>query len=150
MALDPTTALKQIRDLVAGIEGFQRVYCEANTDADALPDALAQWPCALIFLGNTTEYLLVAPRQRHTYEVEVWIFPGASSGQNAAQGLGLFMDVVDLFAGNVTLGGRVTYCLLERQEGPVSEFYGRDIPFTVRKVVLRVSEAANVTAAGGD
>jgi len=153
MAIDPRPAMREIRELIDSIDGFERVYCEASEDENALPDAMSQFPAAIVYMGNSSEYLLTAPRHRHTYQVEVWIFPGESGARNAALGLGLLMDVFDLFAVNVTLGGTVTYCVLEStqpQEGPVSEFYGRDLSYTVRKVLLRVSEAANVTAAGGD
>src|SRR3989304_7120770 len=74
MPLSTSTVIAQIRDLVVTVSGINRVYAVSETDENAIPPALKELPCAMVFYDTLIGYLLSAGQHRHTYQVRVDIF----------------------------------------------------------------------------
>lgn len=149
MTLSMAATVAQIRDLVAEVTTFERVYGEAETDGNALPASISQLPAAIVFAGNSIEYILSAGQHRHTYEVEIWLFIRAAGLEgNALSSLVAYQALIEKFVGNVALGSRANSCVFRRQEGPNNEEYGGQV-YLVRKLVLEVSEQASAAPAVG-
>ena len=150
MALQQTVVLSQVRALVAECTGLERVYGASETDANAIPEAALQFPCAFVVPGPTTEYILSAGQHRHTYNVVIQILnqPGMFSGQSYAT-LAPYVDmVIEKFTGNVALGGRANSCLFQGSSG-IQMFPSGDVEFPGIEITLRVSEQAAATPAFG-
>lgn len=150
MSLSMTTTIAQIRDLVATVTGLERVYAPSETDGNRIPPAFNELPCALVLPGPSIEYILSMGQQRHTYEVRVQIFeaPGGDVGDASNAVLPMVDRVIELFAGNVTLGARANSCVFARHGGFQGFEYG-DLPYLGYEITLRVSEQATVTPAPG-
>jgi len=149
VALSQSTVLAQIRDLVATVTGMERVYGQAETDANRLPFGGLECPCALVMAGPTQSYILTQPHHRHTYHVRVLVLEdGGDYGDRVATMLPMVDRLIELFTSNVTLGGRANYGLFRSASGLVGiEWAGVD--YTGYEVLLEISETATASAAGG-
>src|SRR3990167_4473500 len=86
IALSQSTVLAQIRDLVATVTGMVRVYAAGETDENAIPASIQEWPAALILPGPTLEYITLT--NRHTYEVIVQVLQaGGDIGERVTDAL---------------------------------------------------------------
>lgn len=149
MALSIVTVLAQIRDLVATVTGMERVYAAGETDANAIPAALNELPCAMVFFDETIEpYILMSGGQRHHYTVRLQIF---ESGGDIGSRVNTVLPFVDLiiskFEANVTLGNRANLCMFRR-----AKFGGLDYNgalYTGFDITLEVQEQAVATPAIG-
>lgn len=149
MALSMLTSIARIRVLVAEVTGMKRVFASSETDSNRVPAAFNELPCALVLSGATLEYILMQPQHRHTYEVRVQIFEsGPDIGTRVNTVLPFVDAIIEKFAVNVGLGGRVNSCIFDRQQGLVGLEYG-GIEYTGYEIILRVSEAALANAAIG-
>ena len=149
MALSQSTVLAQIRDLVATVTGMVRVYAAGETDENAIPASIQEWPAALVIPGPTLEYILSPVQHRHTYEVTVQVLEaGGDIGERVTDVLPFVDRIIELFAGNVTLGNRANYCIFKRSSGLSGLEYG-NIEYTGYEITLEVSEQATATAATG-
>lgn len=153
MTLSMATVVSHIRDLIAEITEFQRVYAASETGDNGIPMALRQFPCAVVFPGPDVGngYILSGGQHRHTYEVKVHIYEaGALTAERAAAVLPMVDLVIEKFSGNVTLGNRANSCIYRRQSGlaVLDSFGGGE--YTGYEVVLEVSEQATATPAGGN
>lgn len=146
MAFSMTAAVAQVRVLVDELTGMTRVYAASENDANAIPMALNEFPCAMVLPGQTLDYKLMKPHHRHSYEIKVQIF---ESGPDIGQRVNTVLPFVDLFIdkfrSNVALGMRVNSCLFDRQTGLIGLEYG-GIEYSGYELVLRVSEEENTTA----
>lgn len=150
MALSMATTIAQIRDLVATVTGMNHVYAASEDDDNGLPDVLGEFPCALIFPGGDTEpYVINNGTHEHTYAVMIQVLQDGSEPGAKAKNVLPFVDrIIETFSVNVTLGGRATYCLFERQSGFVELEYGGET-FLGYEVVLEVKEVATASPAVG-
>jgi len=151
MALSISTTLAQIRDLVDQVTGMERVYAPSETDANAIPPALNELPCAMVLPGPTTGsgYILVSGNHRHTYEVKIQVFEGGGDiGSRAASVLPFVDLILEKFVANVTLGNRVNSCVVKGHGGLVGLEYG-GIVYTGYEITLEISEQASATVATG-
>ena len=149
MALSQSTVLAQIRDLVAGVTGMVRVYAAGETDANAIPASIQEWPAALILPGPTTEYILMGGGQRHSYDVKVQVLQaGGDIGSRVTDVLPFVDRIISKFESNVTLGNRANSCLFAGSSGLQGmEYNGKE--YTGYEITLRVSEQATATPATG-
>src|SRR3990167_3792956 len=121
MALSTSTVIAQIRDLVATVSGINRVYAASETDENAIPPALNELPCAMVFYDTLIAYLLSAGQHRHTYQVRVDIFvSGGDIGARVVAALPMVDRTLELFALNVTLGNRCNSCRVMSAETNMS------------------------------
>ncbi len=151
MALSTITALAQIRDLIAEITGIQRVYSPSETDANAIPPSLTEFPCVIVNKGPDQEYILTVGQHRHTYLVTIQIFEsGPDLGARSASVLPYLDALLEKFVGNVTLGGRVNHCirLSNGDGGLVGLDYGGTL-YTGYQITFQISEQAAATPAAG-
>ena len=147
MALSQSTVLTQIRDLVASVTGMVRVYAAGETDENAIPASIQEWPAALIIPGPTLEFVTLT--NRHTYEVTVQVLEaGGDLGERVTTVLPFVDRIIALFHQNVTLGARANSCVFKRSSGLVGLEYG-GIPYTGYEITLEVSEQATGTPAAG-
>lgn len=159
MALSQKAAVTYIRNQIAEVTvggvALSAVYAESETDGNAIPAALeiTTTPAAIVFLGNDLRYLLSDGQQRHTYEVEVWLFCPSGGLDGWAVSVLDFVDAIrEKCVAHVTLGSgasKANYMLYRRQEGPFQDEYG-GIPYHVRHIILEVSEQGSATPAAGD
>lgn len=152
MALSMTTTVRQIRELIADVEGITRVGAASEDDANALPSSIppGDFPAVLVFPGPDIAYILSSGQHRHTYEVNVHVLCDARGdlGETAAQAMPLVDAIIEKFVGNVTLGNRANSCLYKRQTGLITlTFAGVEYPGW--EIVLEVSEQASATPAVG-
>lgn len=151
MALSMDTAIARIRDLVAEVTGIADVYAASESDANSIPDAIQSFPCALIFPGPDSGdgYVMNNGWHEHTYLVMIQILEsGADVGARAKSVLPFVHRVVEKMASNVTLGGRVAYCVFERQSGFLELDYAGET-YLGYEIMLEVMESAAVTPAVG-
>lgn len=150
MALSMATAIAQVAALVRQVTGMERVYSEADSDENAIPSALSEFPCALVYSGpDTAPYILSTGQHRHSYEVWIDLFQGGGDVGERVSSILPFTDLlIEKFVGNVALGGRVNSCLYRGQDGLAAmEWSGAS--YTGRRIKLEISEQATATPAFG-
>ncbi|HXG36522.1 MAG TPA: hypothetical protein VNL15_06110 [Dehalococcoidia bacterium] len=144
-----SAVIAQIRDLVDEVTDMERVYAPSETDSNAIPLALNEFPCALVFPGPTLEYILSNGGHRHIYQVKVQVIEGSALVSERAASVLPFVDrIIEKFAVNVTLGSRANSCIFETQSGFVGLEYG-GIDYLGYEITLRVSEQAAASPAIG-
>jgi len=156
MTLSMQTVIAQIRDKVAEVSGFQRVYAPSETDGNRIPPAFNELPCALVLPGENIDYILSAGGHRHTYQVLVQVFeaPGGDLGEAAYGILPMVDALIEKFAGNIALadaGGanpRANSCVFASHSAFSGMEYGGQ-QFMGMSITLRVSEQATATPALG-
>ena len=150
MGLSMSTAIAQIRDLVAEVTGLTAVYAPSETDGNRLPVALNDLPCAIVLPGPTRQYILSAGQHRHTYAVIINIYEalGADIGDASNVILPMGDGMIEKFAVNVGLADadgsdpRANSCLFESSSG-FQELEYSGIPYIGYVITLRVSEQAS-------
>lgn len=147
MTLSMVTVIGQIRALVAQVTGMERVYAASETDANGIPAALNEFPCAMVLPGPTTEFITLTGR--HNYEVKVQVFEAGADMTGRTATVLPFVDLlIAKFVANVTLGGRANSCVFARDSGMVGLEYGGKT-YTGYEITLVVSEQSPVTPAAG-
>lgn len=147
MPLSLTTVIARMRELVAQVEGLEAVYAPTGLDAQGVPDALHEFPCAVLRLGRTVEYNTAAggAAHEHVYEVIVDLFSAAAASEDRAYvTLPMIDRILELMTGNVGLGGRVRWCLFKGQSGDGTLVYGGQ-EYLGYELTFEVSESASVT-----
>ncbi len=149
MALSTATVIGQIRDLVAEVTDMERVYAASETDVNAIPPAINEYPAALVYPGATDVYMIGQGAHRHTYDVNIQVLQGgADVGTRAATVLPFVDRIIEKFAVNVTLGNRANSCVFSRSSGfSTLEYAG--IAYLGYEITLSVSEQASASPAGG-
>lgn len=151
MTLSMNDTIAKIRDLVATVTGMEHVYAASESNENSIPDALQDFPAALVFPGADTGdgYVLNNGWEEHTYEVIIQVLQGGPDpGARVNTVLPFVNRIVALFAGNVALGGLVSYCMYAHQSGLAKLDYG-DVEYDGYEIVLEVQESAAVTPAVG-
>ena len=148
--IDQIVALNRIREIIALETGIERVYSQSSDDENALPDALSEWPTVLVMVGPTLEHIVTQPAERLTYEVKVQLYGRRMGDQGgaAAQILPLNVAIRRAFISNVTLGGRVNSCRIDRDTGLVVLQYA-GIDYAGIEFTFVVSEHATADAEPG-
>lgn len=150
MAISMTAAINAIADLVRTVDGVEACYSAGEIGAEGMPQALVgPFPCALVYPGADTLYVLTAPHHRHSYEVIVQVYAaGPDMGVAAYSALPIVDAVIEKMLQNVTLNGVVNSCVYQRQSGLSRlEYAGAD--YTGYELVFDVSEEAAITVAAG-
>jgi len=147
MALSMTTVIAQVRDLVATVSGINRVYAASETDDNAIPPAINEFPAAMVIPGASQAFITTTGR--HTYEVKIQIFEsGMEIGQRAATVLPFVDALIALFVENTTLGNRCNSCVFQSASGLIGLTYG-GVEYTGYEIGLEVSEQAYTQPAIG-
>ena len=150
MALSTSTVIAQIRDLVATVSGINRVYAVSETDENAIPPALNELPCAMVFYDTLIAYLLSAGQHRHTYQVRVDIFvSGGDIGARVVAALPMVDRTLELFALNVTLGNRCNSCRVMSAVFTGFEYPPGGPTYTGYRIIVEISEQASAAPATG-
>lgn len=149
MPLSMVATVSRIRELVEEITGLERVYAASETDENAIPLALNEFPCAVVYPGNTLDYSLSSGGQRHTYEVHVLFFEaGMDLGERAAGIMPMVDLLIQKFEANVAMGGVANRVLFRRQNGLSTLDFGGG-SYTGYDCLLEVSEQAIAAPAAG-
>ena len=151
MGIDQVAVLEQFRALAATVEGVVVAYAptQASEGEGGVPGAPRDFPCAIVLPGQSSEYILHPGQHRHTYEVRVLLLmEGVDDAQNAWLIAPMPDRVIEVFVGNVTLGGRANSVLFERSTGLATvEWAG--ISYLGYEFTFRVSEQASANPAAG-
>lgn len=139
--IDQVRAMNRIREVIASVADFERVYAQSADDQHALPDAVNEFPAVLVMSGQTREHIVTQPQERLTYEVRVLVLSNERSdfGASAAKLLPLNVAIRRAFLENVTLGGRVNSVRIERDTGFTGIEWG-GIEYVGNELTMVVSE----------
>lgn len=127
-----------------------RVFTAADRGEDAIPDGINQFPCALVFPGQTLGYTLSnVVHEEHTFEVHVQLLGAAYGlGDRTANALPLIDDVMAKMRtelGLVISGQRLaTICKFDRQSGLADIPWGEAL-YSGYDVVFRVAVNRTIT-----
>lgn len=148
MSLDMAGVLDKIRALIATVSGINEVYVASDEDNYAIPDTLENFPAIIIYPGPDTGdgYVLSNGYEDHEYVVSVQVFETGES--RVSNVLPVVQQIIALFSGNVSLGGRVDYCLYDSQSGMSTLTYG-GLEYAGYDITLHVRESGPVTPAVG-
>lgn len=149
--LSQTAVCAQVRDLVAQVTAMEHVYAASENDENSIPNVIQDFPAAIVFPGGDVGdgYEIGNNWHEHTYEVIVQIMQGGPEpGERVATVLPFVNRIIELFTGNVTLGGRVAYCFFSHQSGLAKLDYGGE-EYDGYVIVLEVQESAAATPAVG-
>lgn len=148
MALNEAAVLDQVRTIAAGVTGVVAAYSAAALGDNGLPESLNDEVTALVFPGDTLEYLLSAAHHRHTYQVKVQLAcTGGNVQERTAKAVPFRTRLIEAFtkwAGGAEWDSAV---LVPPVQFVTSEYGGT--PWAGWELTLRVSEQA-ITTAGYD
>lgn len=132
-------AITQLGEVLRGVTDADgrplRVFTAAETGANGIPEAINQFPAAIVFPGQTTGYRLVQQEEGHEYEVHVQLLESAGFlAERTASALPLLELVLDAMSDAIGLvngeGQRlVTMITFQRQSGLVELVYSRGPDF---------------------
>ena len=149
MPISAATTIARIRTLIAEVTDMERVFAASESDENAIPMSINEFPAALVYPGATDQYILHTGQHRHTYEVIIQVLEaGADVGERAAAVLPFVDRILEKLVGNVTLGGRVNSCLITGNSGfSKLEYAGGE--YLGYEITLTISEQATASPAAG-
>lgn len=148
--MSQVAVLERMRTLIASVDGIRAAYSAGSAAEKRMPPALKMLPCAIVYPGATREYILSDGQKRHTYEAVVQVFAqGGDPGAAAFDATPMPDAIIEVFEGNVALGGLCNSCLFLRTEGlQVLQYGGTD--YVGYQLYFEVSEQAAASPAIGD
>ena len=161
MPLSTTAVVRRVRELLASVDGVRAAYGPTEQAREGIPEALSDFPCAVVWLGATKEYGSAnggggsngggySGAHEHVYDVSVWIIcAAAGASERAAQGMPILDAVLTKMASNITLSGLVRWCLFQSQSGYGTLTYAGQ-EYLGYEMTFEVSEAAEVVVEGGE
>lgn len=148
MALDEVAVLARIRSEVAKVTGIGAAYSAAATDEYGLPEALNDDVAALVFPGDTLEYIRYSAAHRHTYDVSVQVLCcGGTVAERTAKAIPFRVRLLDAFCG-VAAANQFNSAIFVPPLQFIEGNYG-GAGYAGWEMTLRVSEQANVTVTHG-
>lgn len=135
------TVFPQLRAVIANATGIVRTFAVGETGQYAIPDAINEYPAALLLPGNMVEHLQIpSGLQKHTYTVTLQILasPVSDIEARAIAALPFIDNVLAALAAHVQLNGTVTNSRLTKWDfGELSyggtNYMGYDAEITVEE-----------------
>lgn len=139
--IDPVAVMNRIREVIASVADFERVYAQSSNDEHALPDAVSEFPAVLIMAGPVDRHGITQPQERIDYKVRVLMLSNEMGdiGASAWKLLPLSVAIRRAFLSNITLGGLANPCKPDVDTGLVSLNWN-GVDYVGNELTLLVSE----------
>ena len=148
MALDEAAVLNRIRAEAALIDGVVEAYSAAANDAHGLPEAINDDVVAIVFPGDTVDYIPSAAAHRHTYNVVVQLLcAGGSAAERASKAVPFRVRFLEAFAGARATNQYNSAVFVPPVKFIEGSYAGAQ--YAGWELTLRVSEHALATSAHG-
>lgn len=151
MAIDQVGVTSHIRGLVADVAELVAAYAPSETDENALPSGLTDFPCAIVTPGATRAHVVQSGSwHSHDWEALVSIYVARPDlGEAANVAIPFPERFLALGHQNVTLGGRVSHFRFEDVTA-ISDLVYNAATYLGYQVTYLVREEAAITPAIGD